>query len=141
MPKKHLRQPKLIYSVCVRLQKNKQRMLKFKGTVDSQYIYQKELDKSYFQHDMAYGDFKDLTRRTASDKVLRDKAFNIAKNVKYDGYQLGLASVVYKKASGSGIKNGNISNKKKAEELHKSVIRKLKKKKRRITFYIQYLGC
>ena len=44
---------------------------------------------------MAYGDFKDLARRTASDKVLRDKAFNIAKNIKYDGYQRSLASIVY----------------------------------------------
>ena len=45
---------------------------------------------------MAYGDFKDLTRRTVSDKILRDKAFDIAKNLKYDGYQRDLASVVYK---------------------------------------------
>ena len=45
---------------------------------------------------MAYGDFKDIARRTASDKFLRDKAFNIAKNPKYDGYQRGLASMVYK---------------------------------------------
>ena len=56
---------------------------------------------------MAYGDFKDLVRRTGSDKVLRDKAFNIAKNAKYDGYQRGLASIVYKifdkKSTGSGV--------------------------------------
>ena len=57
---------------------------------------QNELDKACFQHDMAYGDFKDLAKRTAADKVLRDKAFNIAKNPKYDGYQRGLASMVYK---------------------------------------------
>ena len=63
---------------------------------------------------MAYGDFKDLARRTASDKVLRDKAFNIAKNPKYDGYQRGLASMVYKffdkKSKGSGIGNNNNNN-------------------------------
>ena len=63
---------------------------------------------------MAYGDFKDLTGRTASDKIFHDKAFNIAKNLKYDVYQTGLASRVYKffdkKTSGSGIKNENISN-------------------------------
>ena len=53
------------------------------------------MDKTCFQHDMGYGDFKDLARGTASDKVLRDKAFNIAKNLKYDGYQRGLASLVY----------------------------------------------
>ena len=45
---------------------------------------------------MAYGDFKDLSRRTINDNVLRDKAFNFAKNPKYDGYQLGIASMVYK---------------------------------------------
>ena len=76
--------------------KNKERTQKFKETGDTKYIYKNELDKACFQHDMAYGDFKDLARRTASDKVLRDKAFNIAKNPKYDGYQRGLASMVYK---------------------------------------------
>ena len=58
---------------------------------------------------MAYGDFKYLTRRTPSDKILHDKVFNIAKNAKYDGYQRGLGSVVYKffdkSTSGGGIKN------------------------------------
>ena len=63
---------------------------------DSRYIYKNELDKACFQHDMAYGDFKDLGRRTVLDKVLRDKAFNIVKNPKYDGYQRGVASMVYK---------------------------------------------
>ena len=61
------------------LQKNKERIQKLKETGDSQYIYQNELDKPCFQHDMAYGDFKYLTRRTAFDKILHDKAFNIAK--------------------------------------------------------------
>ena len=81
-----------------------------KETGDSPYIYQIEQDKACFQHDMAYGDFKYLTRRTASDKILRDKAFNIPKNPKYHGYQCGLASMAYK-FSGSSIKNENISNK------------------------------
>ena len=66
----------------------------FKETGDSRYIYQNELDKTRFQHDVAYRDFKDLPRRTASDEVLRDKAFNIAKNPKYE-YQRALASMVY----------------------------------------------
>ena len=61
---------------------------------DTNYIYKNELDKACFQHD--YGDFKDLKRRTQSDKVLKNKAFAIASNPKYDGYQRGLASVVYK---------------------------------------------
>ena len=78
---------------------------------------------------MAYGDFKDLERRTVSDKVLRDKAFNIAKTPKYDGYQRGLASMVYKffdkKSTGSGIANNEIKqNLQLAEELHKPTIRK-----------------
>ena len=69
------------------LLKKKWRIQKFKETVDSRYIYQKKLDKPCLQHHMAYGDFKDLPRRIASDKVLLDKAFNIAKNTKYDGYK------------------------------------------------------
>ena len=73
------------------------------------YIYRNELDKACFQHDIAYGDFKDLSGRAAADKVLRDKAFNIAKDPNNDGYQRGLASVVYKvfdkKTSGSGGKS------------------------------------
>ena len=67
-----------------------------KETGDSGCIYQNELDKTCFQHDIAYGDFKNLNRRTFADKILPDKAFNIAKNPKYDGYQGGLASLVYK---------------------------------------------
>ena len=80
---------------------------------------------------MAYGDFKDLSRRTFADEVLRDKAFDIAKDPKYDGYQRGLASMVYKlfdkKTSGSAIKN--IPNKELAEELHKPIIRNINKRK------------
>ena len=81
---------------------------------DTSYIYKNELNKACFQHEMAYGDFKDLKRRTASDKILRDEAFNIAKNPKYDGYQRGRASMVYrffdKKSTGNGIVNNNNNN-------------------------------
>ena len=80
----HLKQPGFTYSACGPFTKNKERIQKFKVTGDLRYIYQNELDKACFQHDMAYGDFKDLTRRTASEKTLRDKAFNVAKNPKYD---------------------------------------------------------
>ena len=71
--------------------------MQFAIVKDSQYIYQNELDKACFQHDMTYGDFKDLTRRkkNSSDKILHNKALNIARNLKYDGYQRGLASMVY----------------------------------------------
>ena len=111
------------------LQKNKERIQKFKETKDTNYIYKNELDKACFQHDMAYGDFKDLARRTASDKILRDKAFNIAKNSKYDGYQKGFACMVYKcfdkKSAGSGVNmhanKSAFNNEKLAEELHKSL--------------------
>ena len=76
--------------------KNKERIQKFKETKDTKYIYRNELDEACFRHDMTYGDFEDLAKRTASDKVLKDKAFNIAKNPKHDGYQPGLLSMVYK---------------------------------------------
>ena len=75
-----------MYSACRPFRKNKERILKFRETGDPRCIYQNELDKACFQNVMVYGDFKHLTR-TASDKILRDKAFNIAKNQKYDGYQ------------------------------------------------------
>ena len=77
-----------------RLQKNKERIQKFKETGDTNYIYKNELDKACFQHDMAYGDFKDLKKRSIADKILRDKPFKIASDQKYDGYQRGLASMV-----------------------------------------------
>ena len=86
MSEMHLRQPGLTYSACGRFTKNKERIQKFKETGDSRYICQKELSKVRFQHDMVYWDFKDLTKRTDSDKILGDKGFNIAKYPKYDGY-------------------------------------------------------
>ena len=133
MSEMHLRQPGFTYSAYRPFTKNKERIQKFKETGDSRYIYQNELDKACIQHDMTYEDLKDLTRRTASDKILHDKAFNIIKNWKYDGYQCGLASMVYKffnkKTSGGTVKNENISNKELAEELRKPIIKKFKKRK------------
>ena len=104
-----------------------------KETGDSRYIYRNELDKACFQHDMAYGGFKDLAERTAAVKILRrDKAFNIAKDPKYDGYQRGLASMVYnffgKKTFGGDIKSMP-QNEQLAEELRKPVVRKFKKRR------------
>ena len=114
MPEMHLKEPGFTYSDCGPFTKNKERIQKFKETGERGYIYKIELDKTCFQYDMAYGDFKDLARRTASDKILRDKAFNIAKNPKYDGYQRGLASMVNKffdkQSAGSGIDNNNNDN-------------------------------
>ena len=84
MSEKHLRQPGFIYRACGPLNKNKKRIEKIKETGNSRYIYQNELDKACFQHDMAHGDFKDLPRATASDKALGNKAFNIAKSSHYE---------------------------------------------------------
>ena len=107
MSEMRLRQPGFIYSACGSFTKNKERIKKFKQTGDSRYIYKNELDKACFQNDMAYGNFKDLAKRTAADKVLRYKAFNIAKDPKCDGYQRGLSSMAYKsfekKTKGSGV--------------------------------------
>ena len=80
----------------VHLQKNKERIEKFMQTGNTNFIYENELDKACFQHDMANGKTKDLVKRTQSDTVLTDKAFKIASNPKYDVYQRGLASIVYK---------------------------------------------
>ena len=109
MPEMHLRQPGFTYSACGPFAKNKERIKKFMRTGNTDFIYKNELDKTCFQHDMTYGKSKDLVKRTQSDKVLRDKAFKIASDPKYDGYQRGLASMVYKfldkKSSRSGVIN------------------------------------
>ena len=127
MPEMHLRQPQVVYSACGPFTKNKERIQKFKETGDTSYIYKNELDKACFQHDMAYGDFKDLAKRTAAEKVLKDKAFKIANDQKYDGYQRGLASMVYKcfdkKSQGKGVASNN-ENIQLANELHKPIIKK-----------------
>ena len=93
------------------------------------------MDKACFTHDDAYSDSKDLTKRTVADKILKDRAFNIAKDPKYDGYQRGLASMVYKffdkKSEGSGVKP---KNEQLANELHKPIIRKFEKRRVYSTF-------
>ena len=111
MPEMNLKKPGFIYSACGPFTKNKERIEKFMQTGNTDFIYKNELDKVCFQHDMAYGKSKDLIKRTQSDKVLKDKAFKIASDPKYDGYQRGLASMVYKffdkKSKGSGINEPN----------------------------------
>ena len=96
MPKMHLRQPQVTYSACGPFNKHKQRIQKFKETGDTNYIYKNELDKACFVHDAAYSDGEDLTKRSIAHKILKNRAFNIAKDPKYDRYQRGLASMVYK---------------------------------------------
>ena len=132
MPEMHLKQPGFTYSACGPFTKSKGRIQKFKETGGTSYIYKNEIDKACFQHDMAYEDFKDLARRTASDNVLRDKAFNIAKSPKHDGYQRELASMIYKmfdkKSRESGFNIEITHNEQLAEELHKPIIKKIFKK-------------
>ena len=133
----HLKQPGFTYSASGLLRKNKERIKKFMQTGNTGFIYKNELEKACFQHDMAYGKSKDLIKITQLDKVLKDKAFKIASNPKYNGYQRGLASMVYKffdkksasldKSKGSGIINE--PNYQLANELHKPIIRKFKKRK------------
>ena len=150
----HLRQPQFLYRACGPFAGSKERRQKYKETGYSRYTYQDELDKACFQHDMVYGDLKDLPRRTASDKSLRVKPFNIAKNSKYDEQQHGLAPMVYtfsnRKSADSNISGGAVTHSNKSaikseilqnqhpmdlatrqlsEELHKTVIRKFEKKK------------
>ena len=81
MPKMHLRQPRFTYSACGHFAKNKAPIQKFKEAGDSKYIYQNELDKACFHHDIPYGDFKDLPRRTIADTILRNKVFDIAQKL------------------------------------------------------------
>ena len=135
LPEMHLRQPQFTYSACGPFTKYQQRIQKFRETRDKNYIYKNELDKTSFVHDAAYSDSKDLIKRTVADKILKNKAFDIAKDPKYDGCQRGLASMVYKffdkKSVGSGAKRVNTKttpqNQQLAEELHKPTIRNLKK--------------
>ena len=127
----YLKQPGFTYSGCGPFTRNKKIIEKFMATENTDFIYKNELDKVCFQHDMAYGISKDLAKRTQSERVLRDKTIKIASDPRYDGYQRGLASMVYKffhkKSSGSGI--ANEPNYQLANELHKPIIRKFKKRK------------
>ena len=117
------------YSAWGPLTKNKEGIQNFKEAGDSRYIYENEPDKACFQHDMAYGDFKDLTRRTAFDKILRDKAFNVAKNSKYDGYQRGLAYMVYERLHAEKLKMKLFIIKKQLKNYTNQLLEKLKKQK------------
>ena len=131
MPEMHLKQPGFTDSSCGPFTKNKERIEKFKQTGNTKFIYKNQLDEACFQHDMAYGKSNYLAKRTQLNKVLRDKAFKIASDPKYDGYQRGLASVIYKffdkKSSGIGI--ANEPKYQLAIELHKPIIWKFKKRK------------
>ena len=91
MPEIHLRQPQFTYSACGPFTRHEERIQKFKETGDTNYVFKNELDKACCIHDAAYSDSKDLTKRTIADKNLKNRAFDTAKDPKYDGYQRGLA--------------------------------------------------
>ena len=131
MPEMHLKQSGFTYSAYGAFTKKKERIEKFMQTGHTDFIYKNELDKACFQDDLAYSKSKDLAKRTQTDKFLRDKAFKIANNPKYDGYQRGLALMAYKffdkKSSGSVI--ANEPNYQLSNELYKPIINKFLKKK------------
>ena len=144
MPELHLVDPIVKeYSACGPFTKHTQRIQDFLNTGKLSYIHKNDLDKACLQHVMAYNKFEDLEKRTKPDIVLKNKALKIASNPKYNGYERGLASMVYKffdkKPKGSGLKenqgnflqnSGNLlANSQLTNELHKPIIRKLKKRK------------
>ena len=102
---------------------------------NTDYIYKNDLDEACFQHDMTYGRYKGFTKRTKSDNVLREKAFKITINLKYDGYQREIALMVNrffdKKSKANGTKS--VSNQQLADKLYKQIIRKFK---RRIVYFL-----
>ena len=130
-PEMHLKQPGFAYSPCGPFTRNKEIIEKLMQTGNTDFIYRNELDKACFQHDMAYGKSKDLTKRTQSDQVLGDKAFKIVSDPKYNGYQRGLASMVYKlfdkRSSGSG--DDTEPNYQLANEFRRQIIKQFKTRK------------
>ena len=133
MPELHLKQPGFTYSACGPFTKHRERIQKFRETGNLKHLCRNQLNKACFAHDTTYSDSKDLTKRTISDKILKDRAYEIARNRSHDGYQRALASMVNKffdKKTGSGIS----VNEQLAEELHKPVIKKFKRRK----FYARF---
>ena len=137
MPEMHLRQPRFVYSPCGTFTRHKERIKEFKRIGNISLLYKNELDKACFKHDAAYAKYKDVENRLIEDDKLKNSAYDIASNPEYDGYQRGLASMVYKFFnSKDALRNKTISgkgtkevNKILAEELHKPVIRKFNKRK------------
>ena len=133
------KQPGLTYSACGPFTKNKEKIITFMQTRNTNFIYKNYLDKACFQYDAAHAASKDLARITQSDKVWIDKDFEIAGNPKYDGYQRGLATMMYndiQKSSGSGVamltNKSNVNflpNYQFANELCKQIIRTFKRGK------------
>ena len=122
------KQPGFTYSACGPFTKHRERIQNVRETHNLKHLYRNELDKACFAHDAAHSDSKNLAKRTISDKILKDRAYKIARNRNSDGYQRALVSMIYKsfdKKTGSGIS----VNEQLAEELHKPVIKKFKRRK------------
>ena len=143
----YLKQPGFTCSSCGPFTKHCERIQKFRETGNLKHLCRNELDKAYFAHDAAYSESKDLSKRTISDKVLKDRAYEIGRNPGYrmimdiKGYQSALVSMVYKffdEKTGSGVratsKAGLSVNKQLAEELHKPVPKKFKRRKVYVRF-------
>ena len=96
MSEMHLRQPQFVYSACGPFTRHKERIKEFKRTGDTRLLYRNELDKACFKRNAAYAKYKDVENRLISDQKLKNIVHDIASNPKYDGYQRGLASMVYK---------------------------------------------
>ena len=124
----HLKQPGFTYSACGRLNKYHEIIQKFRETGNCKQLYRNELEKACFAHNGADSNSKDLAKRTISNKILKNTAYEIARNRQYDGYERALASVVFKcfdKETGSVVS----LNEQIAQELHKPVINKFKRRK------------
>ena len=136
MPELHLKQPGFTYSAWGPFTKYRERIQKFRETGNLKHLYRNELDKACFAHDAACSESKDLAKTTISDKNLKDRPYEIAINCRYDGYQRALASIVYKffdnKTRSGEITTGKAGvsvNEQLAEELHKLVTKKFKRRK------------
>ena len=125
--KLHLKQTGFINSSCGPFTKQQERIQKFRKTGHLKRLYRNELDKDYFAHDAAYSDSKDWTKGTTSDKILQNRADEIARNRNYDEYQRALARMVYEcfdEKTGLGVSaNGEL-----VEELHKPIIKNSKRR-------------
>ena len=126
MPELHLKQPGFTYSACGPFTKHRERIQKFKETGNLKHLYRN--DKTCFSHDAPCSDSKDLAKRTISDKVLKERAFETARNRNYEGYQRALATMVYKFFDKKTVSRISV-NEQLGEELHKPVIKTFKRRK------------
>ena len=128
IPELHLKQSRFTYSAYGRFTKYCKRIKKFRETGNSKHFCRNKLNKACFVHDAACSDNKDSAKRTISYTILKDSAYKIARNHGYDRYQRTLASMVhevfYKKAGMGASVNEQL-----AEELHKPVVKKFKRRK------------